>query len=242
MKIILDNLFTTNQFEKLREEGAISFYQNRNVQFKEYYLIEELSKQDFLTWNEVENSAQTLFEQLKGLNAAIAKNTSLILVVKADNFQADLPLLKNKILQVEEDAFNFKKYVIVYTENSVQLLETAENISENLKAVLLNATSFNAFKENMCADEQYLATIQLFLKLPFLPTPVETNTELASIESLLNNRLSSTQKSLLEKLVTGGNIEANLNWQEVKRLALLQDANEDQINQFLSNFEDDAQA
>ena len=242
MKSLLNNVFIASGFEQLREQETVSFYQNRNGQFKEFFLLEELNKQEFLMWNETENQSLNLFTELKRTNANIEKNTSLILFVKADNFRADLPSLKNKILRVEEDAFYFKKYVILYTLNSIQALKIAEDVLRNLKDVLLNTASFTAFKDDMFADEQYLSTIQLFLKLPFLSTPVESEADLASIESLLNNRLSTQERNFLNKVIAAGDIEANLNWRAITSLALNQDANEEEINQFLANFEDNAQA
>lgn len=235
MRTLLQNIFAANKFDRIREWERVDFYSNNNRERKEFYLVEVISKVDFLAWEINENSSLTGFDELALENREIQKNTSLILAVKVDNFQADLIQIKNKVLQVEEDAYYFKKYVVVYTDNSIQTLSQSENTVISLKQILLHQPSFVAFKENMSASEEYFVTMQLFLKLPFLPTPVDTNVELTSIEALLENRLTSEEKVLLAKLIEVGNLD-NLGWQDIRSQILLPNASEEEIRHFISKF------
>ncbi len=235
MRNLLKRIFTVNDFDRIREWETVDFYRNRNVERKEFYLLEVLSIDDLIGWKISDNSPLDVFDELRANDSEIEKNTSLILAVKVRNFQTDLPLIKNKILLIEEDAYYFKKYVIVYTDDSIHVLLQSNDILRSLKETLFNSTSFVAFKRQMTADEQYFVTMQLFLKLPFLPTPIDRNVELTSIEALLENRLTAEERILLNKLTELGNPDT-LNWLEIRGKVLSPNANEEDILQFISNF------
>lgn len=136
-----------------------------------------------------------------GEQIAIEKNSSLIVLVKCTDINA-IGKLQQQILLFEEDEYFFKKYVILYTDDSITGL-TGSPLLPELRTKVKNGERFNQFATQGYLAElaEFLVIIQLFIKLPFLNlehgtesfTPLaqkiatELGTKYALYSSLLQN-------------------------------------------------------
>jgi hypothetical protein len=99
---------------------------------------------------------------------SLEKNSSLLILVESTRIN-DIERLQSQILLIEEDQYYVKKYVIIYTPESLtKILNFTSN--EQLQRAVNSRTSFQSIsskgfnKEN----EDYVLLLQLFIKLPFL--------------------------------------------------------------------------
>jgi hypothetical protein len=135
-----------------------------------------------------------------GEQITIEKNSSLIMLVKCADINA-IENLQQQILFFEEDEYFFKKYVILYTEDSIKGL-TSTPLIPKLRAKVHNNESFNKFATLGYKAEisEYLVIMQLFIKLPFLKLGpgIEGFTSLnQKITTVLNTQIA-LYTSLLE--------------------------------------------
>ena len=145
---ILHNIFMESKLVKSEKSTeSISFYFKENQQ---YYIVVEYSVEEFKDFfdSTKTDSIISFFDDRKKESGDIQKNSSIIICVKVDNLKKEFRELNNQIMKIEEDEYFFKKYVIVYTENSVRDLKTKDNIVATLQDRLSNITNFDQFQEN----------------------------------------------------------------------------------------------
>lgn len=139
-----------------------------------------------------------------GNPAALEKNSSLIVMVKCSSITA-LSDLQQQILLLEEDEYFLKKYVILYTEESIASL-TNTPIRATLLEKINNSGNFESFASSGYQDDlaEYLLIMQLFIKLPFLvlrndsdsymPLSQKLQTSLANLASFHSTLLSRSSE------------------------------------------------
>lgn len=104
----------------------------------------------------------------------IEKNLSLLLLIELDSLSYSKEIA-TLIYDLEEDPYDFKKYVLTYTKQQVALLEsyndsTEGNILLSLNNILNDISMFSKFKNNEDSDEVLIYDLvsKLFIKIPFL--------------------------------------------------------------------------
>lgn len=104
----------------------------------------------------------------------IEKNLSLLLLIELDSLSYSKEIA-TLIYDLEEDPYDFKKYVLTYTKKQVALLEsyndsTEGNILLSLNNILNDISMFSKFKNNEDSDEVLIYDLvsKLFIKIPFL--------------------------------------------------------------------------
>lgn len=107
--------------------------------------------------------------QLENANE-IKKNTSFIILIKLKE-KNEKDIIQKEILDLEEDKYFFKKYVITYLSDEVESfykkLEEYDNVMNFLEKSLNNAEKFEEFKVNN--DISYYSLIlKLYIKIPHL--------------------------------------------------------------------------
>lgn len=99
----------------------------------------------------------------------LKKNTSMIIFIKVENIK-QMDEMQSKILELEEDVYFFKKYVLLYLDEELEEFKSAvenENISEFMKENINNEELFEEFK----VEEKvsfYSLILKLYIKLPHL--------------------------------------------------------------------------
>ena len=159
----------------LQKEGNVNYFSKNDNSF---FFTLELEQEEF---GQVKSKAdlenvEKFNNVLQGFNAlldsgtlaTIEKNSSLIILVKCVDTLA-LSDLQQQILFFEEDEYFFKKYVILYTEDSIQNL-TNDPVIPTLREKIKQSENFELLAKDGYKPElaEYLLIIQLFIKLPFL--------------------------------------------------------------------------
>ncbi len=154
---------------------GITFYSKDD---KSFFFIVNISEEDFAPMKnkdliKANQEYKALMDGFKGIinsgnQITIEKNSSLIVLVKCSSIEA-IGDLQQQILLFEEDQYFFKKYVILYTNDSIGALTTTPLVPE-LRIKINDKTSFSRFAREGYKSEiaEYLVVMQLFIKLPFL--------------------------------------------------------------------------
>ena len=199
MKKKIKKIFEENNFEVSQIEETY-FYSLKNID--EYYLTcflnkEELKKNDddnFEFWDKYVSPLQE-----KG--GVIEKNTSLIIFLKLDKLdELREEELKNKIFQIEEDEYFFRKYVVAYTDQSFQKLNEDGLTEEKLSKKLKNESKFKEFQVDNYSNDEYYLIMQLFVKLPFLSFQSKNDNAFQSLRSLIEDD-DEINKKLKEEII-----------------------------------------
>ncbi|PKF44481.1 hypothetical protein CW664_10550 [Macrococcoides caseolyticum] len=206
MKSIIQKIFNDNGFNNIKivnpvEESHIEFWANYSDNAVNFYLVlfeNNILTEDFLSWK-----IPAYFNAIKqlemGYDERMDKNLSMIVCVKTDNDETQ----KNseKIFEIEEDPYFFKKYVITYDDNNSKELkakfnETGESSNAILNRIINDSTMFLSYKmnENNTLTSLYEICTKLMIKIPFIRLEKRLE-ELDDLSEKINEELS--EKSLL---------------------------------------------
>jgi hypothetical protein len=184
MKNLIRSIFNQHDFE-LTELAFGDLYIS-NDDRKYYWLVVEQS--DISRVLELQDE---WFEKSKNQidTKEFDKNTSLLVLANNDKNE----IKKKEILLIEEDPFQFKKYVLLFTSDILkQLLEQTENGNpEKILELIVNESVFNNYKRNYSEPSWRHLLYNLAHKLPFLKINVEVN-------KTLDNLFEEAEKSLVE--------------------------------------------
>lgn len=212
---------------------GITFYSKEDTSFFFTVNISEealipLKSKDLIRENQQYKEVMDGFKSIinSGDQITIEKNSSLIVLVKCSSIEA-IGNLQQQILLFEEDQYFFKKYVILYTDASISGL-TATPLIPNLRTKINDNTTFSRFAREGYQSEiaEYLAVMQLFIKLPFL----NLNHGTEGFTSL-NQKIASVlnaDASLYESLLSHSG--------ELGQIDFSRPEDEAQINELLSIF------
>jgi hypothetical protein len=155
---------------------------------------------------EFENYLNRIVETRQKL-IGIEKNLSLLLLIKVDSLDYT-PELNSLIFDIEEDPYNFKKYVLTYTSNQEGLVKTMrkksnEDIIPFLNNIANDAVLFSKFKSQDNSDEFLIYDLisKLFIKIPFLSITNQQQRVNDLMEDILND-FSSEEKFLWDSLMS----------------------------------------
>jgi len=98
----------------------------------------------------------------------------------------DFDIHEKKIFSIEEDPYYFKKYVLYYSEEEVNLLGNKKY--NDLKEIILDRDLFKTYKDNPNYPSKYSFSARFFIKIPFLNVPVNEK-EMPGLEVMLKERL-----------------------------------------------------
>lgn len=181
---------------------------------EEYFVTVQLENQSEAAAQEIQlEKAQELFEAISNsgkVDCHFEKNSTLILC------QEEEVISQKTILFIEEDQYNFKKNVIVYT--SAELVDLKAHLSENGIEKITNQVinsiinsdggqSFIKFKYGVDnIKNHYSLMLKAVLKLPFITyNPQEQ--KLSNLDDQIEGSLDSSQLALFKRL-----IESNIEW------------------------------
>ncbi|MFA0189716.1 hypothetical protein CWN94_03805 [Vibrio splendidus] len=189
----LVNDIASNQkygFDFISDEDGFSFYRKSDLDNKRFLILHSTSSlHDADTYNAI--IRDILPDELKS-DSAFEKNTDFIILFEMDSL-SNFSSYENKIFSIEENPYDFKKYVLYYSKEEKSIIDgmTYNEIREEI----LNRDSFKAYKSNVNFPSKYSFSARLFIKLPFLEVPVEEE-ELKSIDAMLTERY--VEKDLVE--------------------------------------------
>ena len=163
-KFIIE-LFKQFNYEEVGGADDISFIKHKN--YADFWII--VNAVDAFKLEDQETIAEkaktTIFNQHKEAE----KNTSLLVLLEVEQISEGI---LDTIIEIENDPFYFKKYVLAYTTKSSK--ETIEKISpENFSSMLMQPKSFKALKDEAEVSDPYHLLYSIAHKLPFLMTDVQ---------------------------------------------------------------------
>ncbi|MGL2995171.1 ABC-three component system middle component 1 [Flavobacterium sp. TSSA_36] len=193
MKQLLYSIFEQHGIDKHPGDIDCFSYKNKsfffNININESELFSIKNTQNFYDNKDYKNILE-VYKKLVDTSgiAEIEKNSSLIITVKCEDLEA-LSKLQQQILLIEENEYFFKKYVILYTEESISELLKKPTI-DFLQDKLNDSGKFNKYSDFGYSSDlmEYMVVIQLFIKLPFLKILFSQN-EYFDLNNKLKNSL-----------------------------------------------------
>lgn len=150
-------------------------YRGSSSQREEYFLVLELTDTSNETLrNFLDEKAQEIFEDIQKsgkVEIFFEKNCTMLICINSEKLDPEL------VLALEEDPYNFKKNVIIYSDSELAELDKylvsrpMEAFTGDMINDVLNANDgrdFLAFKYQRGRNVLYDLVIRVILKLPFL--------------------------------------------------------------------------
>jgi len=202
MKEIIKKIFNKEYKKNEKTNEDIVFYEKEN---KEYFLVAEYLKEEIEKFFESEktNNLIKFFDERKKEKEDIQKNTSLIIFLKVDNLkQLEGRKMKNQIFKIEEDEYFFRKYVIVYTNDSIKNLGKFDFIEDSISEKIKEPGKFEKFQNEEFFSAEYYFLIQLIVKLPFLRFGISEGDDFVTIESEVKNQMGTKELDVIEEVLS----------------------------------------
>jgi hypothetical protein len=177
------------------------FFRNKDAR-KEFFIITSISEQEFLRIDEKLYFGEVL-KELKKLDiyeSEMDKNTSLLLLVEVNNNSAFEDSVKAKVLQVEENPYFFKKYVLEYkkmhSEKLYQLLDGEDvDIEKKVEELIVDSSDFRSYKLNVSNYPEYELLMRIMMKVPIFAFNIPDN---SSVESISYRVINDVGDEILE--------------------------------------------
>lgn len=211
----IDSIFLNNGYCKVPNnqnlDGYIhSLFEPKEAPHREEYfvVIEAITQSAQATEYLLNEGADLLFNKfcsMENLKKSFAKNCTMIICCEAANTTRELTL------QLEEDHYNFKKNVIIYTKGEITGLEqfcgsdhSFQKLSNELINNIINSDSgneFRAFKEQTKnRNNHYSLLIKIIMKLPFISYQPKAKS-LIDLEISIEKALTLEQRTIYNKLL-----------------------------------------
>lgn len=217
---ILKNIFLNNgyyvqdAFNEINQIGFIGSINSLNK--RDYYFVIDVDINivkdysiDKIIDKIVENYWNINLLKKYNVESDYKKNTSLIISVKV-NSVFDEYKLSNKIYDIEESPYFFKRYIILYTEQQKELIQNIK--SSKYISILSDKEKFRAYKKNKKGEDNindrfeddvliYDIISKLYIKIPFLVYNFDEDERLPILADRINKALDSNQKKIRDNLI-----------------------------------------
>lgn len=171
MNNFITELFKQFNYEVIDEAEDISFF--KHINYKDFWIIVNAVNAFKLEDQEtIAGKAKTIFAQYKEAE----KNTSLLVLLQIEQISEGI---LDDIVEIENDPFYFKKYVLAYTKSSKEAIK--QYSVKNFSSILMQPRNFQALKNEAEVSDPYHLLYSIAHKLPFLMTDVQVqDTSLSS--------------------------------------------------------------
>lgn len=161
---IINSIFISSNFRSTEcRNGTI--YTLSEDEKKSFWLVVTAKNIDAI----LEHQAK-YFEDCKEVvsDSALEKNLSLLILHETKNLLNSS--LKQKTLEIEENPYFFKKYVLYFTPTELSsLLSTSTSIDMNFLGIQISSKkTFAAYKENLNNETWQSLLYRLAIKVPFV--------------------------------------------------------------------------
>lgn len=161
-KFIIE-LFKQFDYEVIHKNDHISFIKHKD--YADFWIMKDsVNEFNFEEQETIADKAKTTFAQHKEAE----KNTSLLVLLEVKQISEGI---LDTIIEIENDPFYFKKYVLAYTEYSKKTIEGFSH--ENFTSVLMQSESFKALKDESDCSGPFHLLYSIAHKLPFIMTDVK---------------------------------------------------------------------
>lgn len=171
------------------------------------FLIADISENDLLNLKpESFSFMMDQFENSDYYERDMRKNTSLVLTVQRNNHE-DQTEFERKRLEIEDDPYFFKKYILSYYTGDVDKFNSAfKNSSmvsckEFIQAYMMDPENFTKFRNSPCNEPAYRLVCEIFIKIPPLAIPQLAAAELKPVMGYFDARSLEGMLPVLNNLV-----------------------------------------
>lgn len=170
-KIFQDNNFSSLEIKNPFEGNNIEFWANYSEEAVNFYLVlfTDNIEECFLS-HEVPAYFNEVKQIDRGYDERMDKNLSMIVCFNMDGNNTEK--ISEKIFDIEEDPYFFKKYVITYDGQNTEKLKLhfegrIENSNTILNRIINDSNNFLEYKEDTSTSLYEICT-KLMIKIPFI--------------------------------------------------------------------------
>ncbi|TDQ79083.1 ABC-three component system middle component 1 [Sphingobacterium yanglingense] len=240
MRQSITTLFSAFGFTNTQTDSEVMFFTRTEEDRAEYYLVLIINKTGLVS--EIEQKFEivnALFDNKKRESRDIEKNTSLIIFVEFESYREDCPKYKNRLLQIEENEYFYRKYVIPYTPIALSNFTAEDNFVNSIEQTISNEKNFDAFNSDMFENEPYFFAMQLYIKLPFLNLNINRSENFFTIAAMLSEKIGTNEQLFLARVLDTPQLEQNERDQLLQKVL---DPNDNSFDIFINSFIGDAPA
>ncbi len=238
---LLKKIYEENEYrvEELKEDILFS-----EKDGQEYFLTARYDENEITNFFECDKTVNVIkaFEDLKIEKNDIKKNTSLLVCIEVNNIEEFNKKYRNLIFTIEEDEYFFRKYVILYSNDSIKNIKSDGSVDDQIHEILLSDKRMEGFQENYFTDEEFFIAMQLIVKVPFLVFKSKTDKFKALMEkindNITENKLTTINKSI--QTFEESCIENDLDeyFEELESAFLSEESDEEILTSFLNHFDE----
>lgn len=181
MKTIVSNIFQEHGYTLLElPQGNLFSFPTDTGKISFWLVIEKDDLEILGHQNEYFKACKTAID-----NNDIDKNTSLLILAKVPE-TIKFKELKEQILTIEEDPYQFKKLVLFYSENELEALkyQIYDALEEPLPFIeqnIIASENFSTYKTNPTQFSWQSLIYRITHKIPFIKINVEQDNNLQSL-------------------------------------------------------------
>ncbi|MGA4854250.1 ABC-three component system middle component 1 [Acinetobacter haemolyticus] len=206
IKDFIHEALKSHDFIEIETKDNITFFKKENNDYQRYVIIfNTTSLENASTINNliIENTPEDFIN-----SPSFNKNTDLIITLALPTL-SDFKINESKILEIEENVYQFKKYILYYSEGESELLN--DKNFKDLQNTLSNHNAFKEYKNSPLSPSLYSLAARIFIKLPFLEMPIQ-NEEILPIEMQIENLVKEKNLEILYNTLNSYNsVSANEN-------------------------------
>ncbi|WP_424348911.1 ABC-three component system middle component 1 [Latilactobacillus sp. 5-91] len=178
-------------------KNEYDFYSKEN---DDYFKIDEYTEEELLNYFQTEVTKRSVenYKRMIEVKDSAKINSIQIILVKVDDFELFFNSNKNQIMKIEEDPYYFRKYVLVYTQTSLDQIR--EYTLSELKQFVLENDNYEKFEQDIFKMPEYFLAMECYIKFPFFNLPVREEKYL-SLESLIIREVNEKKQNLVAERV-----------------------------------------
>lgn len=211
LNILKENGF--NKYIKIEDDNInnlIFTYRENDVK-NEFYLVGTIEQNSFikLEENKVFSFISKKIKESPAYKPEVDKNTSLVLCVLKNKSEKSYELVEKKELQIEENPYFFKKYMLSVDENLVEeifgdILECyseKNQISKYIEDEIIDTENFKNYKLNPENEEKYELLSRIVMKIPVMSIKIPDNKSIKPLANMINDEIKKEDLEKVQKLV-----------------------------------------
>lgn len=211
LNILKENGF--NKYIKIEDDNInnlIFAYRENDVK-NEFYLVGTIEQNSFikLEENKVFSFISKKIKESSAYKPEVDKNTSLVLCVLKNKREKSYELVEKKELQIEENPYFFKKYMLSVDEKLVEeifgdILECyseKNQISKYIENEIIDTENFKNYKLNPENEEKYELLSRIVMKIPVMSIKIPDNKSIKPLANMINDEIKKEDLEKVQKLV-----------------------------------------
>lgn len=194
MLSLINELFRSYDFESTSIDGGSLFFLSKSNKRIAFWLVIQETNIDSLLQNQAE-----LFNACKIVchDDEFDKNVSMLILWDTGG-KLVIDEMKKKIINIEENPFLFKKYVLYYSQAEYEDLNNqikGAHFIDFLNAQIISSETFSYYKENSTGQNWQSLLYRISIKMPFININVKASQGLSSLTE--NNKKELENANLL---------------------------------------------